>query len=210
MAGRRKYARKGVRKYKKRSYNRKRRYSGHRRNSKIHYFTRTVMDEFSVLATGFRNENTMVMNSTVRLADLDNVQEYKDLFDSYKIKGIQKKFIFNRNAATAGQQTIPTQMPHLIIVRDTNDNSALANLEEAMQYQSFKSKVLSCDYPVSIYFRPVPSLAYRNRWLSTSADSSVTMYGLKVATDSAIVAGGPEIGILRVYTKYYMSFKSVI
>jgi len=210
MAGRRKYARKGVRKYKKRSYNRKRNYNRNRRNTKIHYFSRTIMEEFSVLATGFRNEGTMGMATTVCLNDLDNAHEYKDLFDSFKIKAISKKFIFNRNSSNTGQQTVPQQMPHLITVRDYNDTAVLANLEEAMQYQSFKSKVLSCDYPITVYFRPTPGIAYRGRWLSTSTDASVVHYGIKVATDSAIVAGGPEIGILRVYTKYYMSFKSVI
>lgn len=197
--------------YKKRPFRARRGIRTSRRGSKIHYFTRTFMSEHSVLTTGFQNEAALSLSMAVALTDMPQPQEFQNLFDEYKIKGVSNKFCFNRNTAIASQYatTVAQQLPYLITVSDYNDTGVLTTLNDAMEYESFRSRILSSDKPINKYYHPQPGLAYRNRWLSTATDASVNHFGLKVAVDTAVVATGIEIGILRVYTKVYMAFRNV-
>lgn len=179
----------------------------------IHYFTRTCANGVAIKSDGFQNEATLgVSFLTVRLNDVPQVDEFKCLFDEYKILSVEQLFCYNRNSAdSSGVATLYPQLPWLYTVYDYNDTAAITTLDDAMEYETFQIATLTSDHNEVRRYKPEPSLAYRNRWLSTADDGAVVHYGMKMAVDTGDINPTPgiEIGILRVFTKFHLAFRTV-
>lgn len=212
MAG--KYRR--YRKYRKRPrFHRKfKRYSrvGRTKAIRVHYFKRTMVEDILIRDKGFTSGGTLGSSFSSKLNDLPAASEFIALYDTYKICGIKKKFVFTKSSADVdGDAT--NELPTLITVNDFNDSDNLVNEDQALQYASYKARRL--DKIVSRYYRPclmmitnsitANSLSSKSRWLST-ASPDVDHFGMKWAIDTIGITNTVSLGHLRVYTTYYIAF----
>lgn len=181
----------------------------------VHYFNRTCVNQVTIRSDGYQNESTLGISFlTGRLFDVPNSDEFKALFDEFKILGMTQRFCYNRSSADSASPpsgSLWQQLPWLITVFDENDTAEILTLNDAMEYETFKSQTLTANKDIVITYKPQPALAYRNRWLSTSADVNVTHYAMKMAVDTGDVPAttGLEIGVLRVYTTFHLAFRCV-
>jgi len=185
-----------------------RKYRPKKINTKVHYFKLTYFTEYTVTNAGFVGQSNEV--------ELQNNPAYTDfiaMFDEYKINAVQQKFVFNKNSSDVGVTTAGYELPQLITVNDYNDKTVLANENEAIQYETYKSRRL--DRPVSRYYKPQIKIAetsssapvmFRSKWIATT-DPDVEHLGLKWAVDTISSATGTTIGTLKVYTTVYLACK---
>jgi len=193
--------------YRKRPSNRRRGVRTSKKGYKVHYFTRVFVTEHTITNAGFQNTATLGAIQPDALSNLDNYAEYQAMFDEFKIKAVSKKFIFNRNSANVA--TASSELPQLITYNDYNDGAVIASEVEALQVDSFKTHTLSADRPVTRYYKPkVYNQVYTpSGWQSTSDHENINHFGLKWAVQTIDNAGGTTLGTLRIYTKYYLSFR---
>lgn len=220
--------------YRRRVYKKRRTFRRGRRPFKRYYrprykkgqltqfFKRTVMHNYTIQMPAAIGTYLIPISSdgaghynTFTLNNIPDYTEFTNLYDTYKICGIRQKFVFDVNNADIGTSvTPPNGMPTLITVNDYNDVSALATEEEAMQYRTYRNRSLF--KPISRYFKPTMtdntgggiSNIFKRRWTPTS-EADIVHLGLK-----ALVAGYnftanlTSLGRLRVYTTYYLAFRT--
>ena len=98
---------------------------------------------------------------TVMLDKLPNYTDFTTLFDSYRITGVEYRFVphFNVGQVPLGPQN--TQVARLVTVVDKDDNSTLTGLTAAMQYASMEESLL--DKERKRFFVPLPTIqTYRS------------------------------------------------
>lgn len=191
----------------------------------VHFFKRTALLHIdmnpAVLGTTAFWTNSGVSGagatSVFTLNDLPQNQEFSNLFDLYKICGVKMKFVFDKNdalSATGAGSSLPT----LYFIRDQDDGTVPANINEMIQYESCKMKRL--DKPCTFYVKPkISQMVYetavttayatpkRNPWLDC-ANNDVAHYGCKWAIDFN-TAFGTSIGRLAIFMTYYIACKDV-
>ena len=93
---------------------------------------------------------------TVMLDKLPNYTDFTTLFDSYRITGVEYRFVphFNVGQVPLGPQN--TQVARLVTVVDKDDNSSLTGLTAAMQYASMEESLL--DKERKRFFVPLPTI----------------------------------------------------
>lgn len=180
----------------------------------IHFFKRTFKQEITVLNSGFVAITSDGTNyNDFKLNQLPNFSDFVNLYDTYKICGIKQKYVFNRNDAQTGGAT-PAEMPMLLTVNDFNDDGAPANENEMLEYSTFKQSRL--DRPTKRYWRPTQQVVaggttstdyMKSKWNSTEAPERIHR-GLKVAIDTVGSAGNVTIGVLCIYTTYYVACRT--
>jgi hypothetical protein len=188
-----------------------------KRGRNIHYFKRTFLQEVNITNAGFVGGGTLGSSIETQLNNLPNHEDFTDLYDSYKICGVKKRFMFNRNTSDAGPTAAGYEIPQLITVNDYNDKTDLSNQNKALEYASFKTSRL--DRPITRYYKPAIAIDILNdasstagmitkgRWISTAV-VDVEHYGLKWAVDTINDATGQNVGTLRVYTTVYLACKT--
>lgn len=192
--------------YRKRPVNRRRGVRASTKGYKVHYFTRVLVTEHTITNAGFQNTTTLGAIQADALSNLDNYAEYQAMFDQFKIKAVSKKFVFNRNSAEVAGAHI--ELPQLITYNDYNDGTAIASEVEALQSNSFKVRTLSADRPITRYYHPKAGEdGIQYTWLRTAGDENKSHLGLKWAVQTIDATTGTTLGTLRVYHKYYLSFK---
>lgn len=209
MAFKKRYYR--VRKYRKRpSFHRKfKRYTRRTKAVRVHYFKRTMVAEGLVKDWGWSGYFAPSPYES-KLEDLPNYTEFTALYDSYKICGIKKKFVFSKTSADVdGDAT--NELPVLVTINDYNDKVLLSSEAIALQYPSYKARRL--DKVVSRYYKPSICLteasksglmSTKSRWLST-ANPDVEHFGLKWAIETMGDTSQKNLGHLRVYTTFYIA-----
>lgn len=181
----------------------------------IHFFKRSYKQEISITNSGFQAITSDGTNyNDFKLNQLPNYTDFTNLYDSYKICGIRQKFVFNRNNADVQTTTAGHELPMLITVNDYNDDGALANENEALEYSTFKQTRL--DRPTKRYWRPTEQTVaggttstdyMKSKWTSTEAPERIHR-GLKVAVDTINTATGAVVGTLCIYTTYYVACRT--
>lgn len=181
----------------------------------IHFFKRSFKQEISITNSGFQAITSDGTNyNDFKLNQLPNYSDFTNLYDTYKICGIRQKFVFNRNNADVSVTSPITELPMLVTVNDFNDDGALANENEALEYSTFKQARL--DRPIKRYFRPTEQTVaggttstdyMKSKWTSTEAPERIHR-GLKVAVDTINSASGTTIGTLCIYTTYYVACRT--
>lgn len=189
----------------------KRRIRSMRSNPKtqpIKSFTR--MFKFTISASGGRGDY-------YSLSNLNNYQEFTNLFDFYRIKAMKLKFVPNYSTNTVyhdGSSTNYQLIPRLAICRDLNDATAPANEAEVLEYPGAKihrlNKIFTYYTPVAaqneIYNNGITT-AYaqvpKGTWLDTQYPG-VFHFGTKMY----ITGSWPNFLTVDVYVKYYMQFKN--
>lgn len=212
MPARTKYNRKTTRRFKRR-FNKSVKLYRPPLSKKIHYFKRTYMVDYSV------NDTLTNYASMFRLNDLPSYTEFTNLFDQFRITGVKINFIFDKNTSLISLS--PTEVhnpniPNLVWVYDFDDASALANMTDYEQYESFKCKQLI--RPIRLFIRPKPSMAAyagaawngymqgsNKVWIDCSTPG-VEYYGIKWATSGEMGGGvGANFnGTLRVFYTVYI------
>lgn len=199
----------------RRKYGKRKQYIN-RKGQNIHLFKRTVLQTVAITNAGFVGAQTLfgTLGIEHQLDSLPNYSDFTNMYDSYKICGIKKKFVFNRNNADVQLTTAGAELPMLLTVNDFNDKTDPANENAMLEYASFKQARL--DRPVKRYFRPsillgdgtsTTSNSVKSRWLST-ADADAEHFGLKWAVNTVSTATGATIGTLKVYTTYYIACRT--
>lgn len=178
----------------------------------IHYFKRTRVDswlineDFKPIPSYY---NVTPSYNTFKLDHVPNYSDFTNLYDSYKICGIRRKYIFDRNTNIATDVDTVRELPRLITVNDFNDQNALTSENEALQYASCKIRRL--DRPISRYFRPTQldyngATTRKSTWNSTATPNQVAFYGIKEA--SVQQTDNVTTGTLHIYTTYYVACRT--
>lgn len=196
------------RRTRKRSYRRRRptnRRTSHR--GRVYNFTRTYSEEHSIQSIGWQTFGAGSIQTY--LTDLPNYAEFTDLFDSYRICAIQRKFIYNRNSAESISTANTAELPMLYTVFDYNEGNVLANEDEALQYSNLKISRL--DRITKRYYKPAikieNSMTVWKRWLPTT-NTAEQYFGMKFAVDTIKTGTTETIGTLKVFTKVYLQCKN--
>lgn len=181
---------------------------------KIHYFKRNYIIAPSTI------KDTISHNScNFQLALLPSYMEFTTLYDMYKINFVRMKFIFDKNESTTNATTASNLIPNIGIVKDYDDSSSLASINDYLQYQSFR--VQRFDKPVIIALKPRMAMAayggaaftsytsMGNQWIDCDS-STVQHYGVKWYTDATMggsVSNTISIGNYTIYVTVYLSMK---
>lgn len=192
-----------------------------RRGQKVHYFKRTRVDEFTISTpasvgtyfTPVYSDVSDTVYNNFRLNQMPGYTDFTAMYDTYKINGIKQKFVFDVNSSEVGGNGVyPNGFPSLVTVNDFNDTAALSSEDEALQYETYKSRRLL--KPITRYFKPTMtdntggsvSNVIRRRWTPTS-EPDIAHMGLKVAyTGYNFEVHSKALGRMRVYTTYYVGF----
>lgn len=160
------------------------------------------------------------------LTNVPNYSEFNNMFDFYKICGIKVKFIFDKNSIDVGTTGSNQTIPELVTWSDYNTLTAPSTLASILDKPSMKVKPLT--RPITRYFKPkaymdssssemnIPVIqSFWNHWFNTAStgnldETIVPHIGLKYSVDASMGGGTGTntIGHLRVYTTFYLAFKS--
>lgn len=161
------------------------------RMPKVHNFKRVTQAVTITPGTG-------VME--FRLNELVNVSEFTNLFDRYRIRGVQVKIVPAVTGYDGNPQATAAGRPNLHTAIDYNDSTAPANVLELMQYDTYKMtpgdrvhKRYFSPRPSQEVFRTAISSSYatlpRNTWLDcTTSGIDIPHFCLKWVTDNTGVA----------------------
>lgn len=182
-----------------------------RRVGKVTFLKRTFKTSFTILDSGFR---AIDINSALGAAykqsyTLDKVSGYAnfDLYDQIKLCAVKNKYVFNRNSADVNQ--VGDEIPVLMTVNDWNDGNEPGSEAVMLEYPSFKMTRL--DRITQRYFKPRYNIAdanFKSLWLDEANASNEYHYGLKMAVNTTGTTGLITLGVLDVYTTYYIALKN--
>lgn len=161
--------------------------------SDVHYFKRWTSN------VGFTNP--IVGNATYApyldvlsygLNTLPAVSEFTTLFDHYMITKVVTKFYLKIDPGA--QAAASASYPRLFYIRDTDDSTLAANLDELRQYGTCKVKVMNPNRPITLVCKPnILGLSYSTavasnytpkwgQWIDLG-DTNTRYYGWKFAID---------------------------
>lgn len=177
----------------------------------IAFFKRTFLEEHTIQNAAWNPIEFDARDNDYRLSDVPNSTEFTNLYDQYKICGIRHKFIFEKNSSEAGSSTTNI-LPTLITVNDFNTASPLTDENTALQYHSCKMSRL--DKVRSRYFKPTSDVtavssaqtaSVKRQWINTAFPDYPHHGMLAAVTTSG--TGTDVLGVLKVYTTYYIACK---
>lgn len=141
-------------------------------DNKIYKFRRTFLlsnngDDFKYSSSTGYNP----VDLTVTFDKLPNYTDFTTLFDSYKITGVEYKFVPHFNVANVQTGISNTQVARLVTVIDKDDNTSLSGLSQAMQYSSMEESMLDKERVRA--FTPEPTIQVYRSSTSTGYQSPV-------------------------------------
>lgn len=131
--------------------------SGNDWDNKVYKFRRSFL--LSNNGDDFRYNSSTGYNFIDLTVSMDKLPTYTDftaLFDSYKITGVEYRFIPHFNTAPVLEGISNTQVARLVTVHDQDDNTSLTGLTNAMQYSSMEESLL--DKERKRAFVPLPTM----------------------------------------------------
>lgn len=182
---------------------------------KIHYFKRTFVDSVALSDSFFLAPvGSLGMTNSFTIDQLPNVTDFTSLYEEYKLCGIKRKFVYDRNSAESS--ATGGIIPNLVTVNDWRDGSDLGSENAALEYKSFK--VSRLDKPVSRYYKPAIAVGEANggtgnnfikfgAWLTTAQTDS-PHFGLKWGITTNANTTVIHIGDLKVYTTVYLACRN--
>lgn len=208
MAPRRKNTRNSKRKSNRRSWKRQRKMP----KKGEHFFKRVMATQFNILDTATINS----FGLKFRLVDLPSYTEFTSLFDQYKIAGIGLKFMYSHNMSPV-YDAVDRSLPVCHTVIDYDDAEVLVNENDFLQYETLKTRRL--DKTFSLYLRPMicdslyqgafTGYGVKRGWIDCSS-LNIEHYGVKICVDPIVHGVGENtIGILSMYTTFYLKFRGV-
>lgn len=158
------------------------------------------------------------------LANVENVSEFKTLFDAYKISGVKVKIHYVSGVASAQQGW--AERPTMLYSIDEDDDN-IPNAETLLrQRNDVKQYTFGSNKPLVLYIKPKAATALYSsgvssaytgygqaprQWIDCSSDG-VPHYGLKFwLRNLSLPAANPELGPehFRIELSYYLKFKGV-
>lgn len=149
-----------------------------------------------------------------RLNELPDFSDFTNLFDKYRIKGVQITIVPRVNSYDANPNATLVGMPMVHTAIDYNDSTAPANVQELMQYDTYKrTQGFS---PHTRYFKPrVSNEVFRtlvqtsyamgsgNQWLDcTTSGADLPHFCLKWRIDNC----SQDPTSFLVYKTFYLEF----
>lgn len=202
--------RRGQKRYnrRRRTYRRSFRKRGYGRNNKVYYFKRNFT--WPILAVG--GVNFTAEGFTFTLADLPNVAEFQNLFDSYQIRAIKLTFRPEQTQSISLNDIANAQIYYRFFSAiDYNDASAPQNADILRQYSTVKVTALNKVH--TRYFKPKTvddngSNPGVRPWLPTKSNQ-IPHYGLRVFVESTGATGGFVFNY-SIEGTMYCAFKNVL
>lgn len=160
--------------------------------------------------------------------DLPNFSEFTALYDEYKINKIKLNFecLFNgrdmnSTNPTSGTASLLGSLKRIRVVRDYNDNTALASENSAFEYQNCRSYAVGKSFKIVLYprlltinYRSAVSSSYTStkpKYIDTT-DTATPHYGLKFflpSCTSDINDGNLNKQLYTCRATYFFSCKNV-
>lgn len=159
----------------------------------VHYFTRSFAQ--SVISGNVVNA-PWVGAYSFSLSQLPGLTDFTTLFDRYKITHVQLKFYLKQDPSA--QAAASAIYPKLYSVKDYDDATSPANVDELRQHSKCRIAVLHPNRPVTLNVKPavlaqayrgVSTVTYSPQWKTwiDMAQTDVPHYGLKLAIDDLTV-----------------------
>lgn len=175
-------------------------------SSRIHSFKRVTE------STTLNGGTTGVLE--FRLNELPNNSEFTNLFDRYRIRGVSVRIVPNISSYDGNPAASAVSRANVHTAVDLNDSTAPANVQELMQYDTYK--MTTGDRIHQRYFKPrVSNEIFRtaistnyamgsgNQWLDCTVNGAdLPHFALKWVIDSAGVNY-----TYRVYKTFYLEFQ---
>lgn len=144
-----------------------------------------------------------------RLNAISNVTEFTNLFDRYRIRGVQVKFVPAANSSDLNPSGTQVLAPNIHSVVDLNDGTAPTGVTELMEYDTYRmnrglkglKRYFSPRVSQEVYRSALTTsygMANRNQWFDlTTGGIDIPHFAMKYSID-----GGTTI-TFRVYVTYY-------
>lgn len=213
---------KGKKSYGKKKYNlkyKKKSISKKRNAYNVHRFTRwePLEGESALIDCNFGSAGTNFAIKQFSLASVVNFNEFRELYDNYRILGVRVYFDYTPDVATVFAGGVPASyMPKLWVLRDYDDTTtptldimAQSVKTVCLRFNSFKQTQSIFIRPAirNEVFRTSGTSSYTNSWGEwlDCTNSDVPHYGLKL-----IAQGLPSVnlGAITIRCKYYLEFKN--
>lgn len=178
-----------------------------RPQTRIHSFKRTcILDPLTLV------NSPLTGAITFKMSDLDNYQEFSDLFDSYRLIAVKLSFVPNSSSAPVADSIGTVGVHSLHTAIDHNDSGTPSDALELMQYDTYKRTNVIRGQKRYFHINTLNTgtggdeLNWK-KWIST-ANTDITYYGLKYVIDP-LDSALRDI-IIDVFATYYFQCKSVI
>lgn len=150
-----------------------------------------------------------------------NVNEYTNLFDSYRLIGIEIKMVYSGNSVTTNQVT--NSLPLIMMVNDYDDSNN-TNVASLLQYDSLKTFQMGSSVNNTAIWRMRPKLQssvqtttgsvlsltpQKGAWIDTLTPDA-QYFGVKGFVDLQTVLAGTftPMGFITFYVKAKVQFKN--
>lgn len=184
------------------------RYTGKKSYKKVVTVKRTVL--VGAITQSAVNQNLAYQ---FRLSNLPNYTELTNLYDQYKIKSINFSIVPQVTSADANPNATAALCPSVTSVLDFSDSTALANLNDYLQYSTYKRTAplkthKRFFYPKQLVYAydavtATQNLAdVQNKWIR-SESPDIQHLGIKVYIPAAVNATFNY----EVYATYYVLLK---
>lgn len=188
---------------------RKYRYTGKKSYKKIVEIKRVVS-----LAGVNQTSAIQHLSYQFKLSDLPNYTELTNLYDQYKIKSVQLKFVPTVTGSDMNPQATSVALPSIHSVLDFSDATALTSLNDYLQYSTYKQTAPLKTHKRFIYPKQLQYAQDQSTGLSALADvkniwvrsesPNINHLGCKVMIPAASTSFAFQF---EVYATYYVLCK---
>lgn len=197
--------------YRKRYYYKKRAQKKRNNGKKVYYYKRSSMQKITLtnVSSGIihLNSENGTYNSYT-FSGIPGSTDFTNLYDSYKLCAIQRKYIFDKNVSTIGSTT---EIPRLVTVNDYNDSSPLVDEAKALEYQTYKTSRLN--HVVKRYGRLMQKIdsdyMARPHYIPCTTVNAHHMFLKEMVVINNPGDGSTTLGELNIITTYYFKMKTV-
>lgn len=173
----------------------------------VHHFKRTFIGSDTLTIS---NAGGVTKGLYFAFQSLPNYTELTSLFDQYRINKIVLKYVPNFTGTDLNPSTSVVTLPNLHSVIDYDDANAPANLNELVQYSTYRMTrgnrvhIRKWTPAVSMDIGGVQSSGVKFKQWIDLADTNVPHYGIKLYLDQ----GSANVGTFIPYWTVYFSCKA--
>lgn len=149
-----------------------------------------------------------------KLSSVIDSSDFLNLYDKYKIVGVRLKVMYQANVASTGGLSV---LPVINYCVDHDDAAIPSSLNQVETKAAAKTRILTADKPLSIYFKPKTALGlYQgaftgygipngSQWVNSSSPD-VQHYGFKIWVNNFYAPAGANNQI-TIQPTYYLAMK---
>lgn len=185
--------------------------------SGIYSYRRTLSTTFTPTYNGVLTNTYLALE--FQLGDLAGYTEFTTLYDSWRLKKVNLRFIPRMNSfGQADYAATFTACPNLITAIDTDDSATPTSLDDLLQYAnhkihpwykqfsvSFAPKVATAVYGGATF----SAYAQGSPWIDSASATTAIYYGLKLGTTGYAATNNGNAASWDIFVTYHIECKGV-